>query len=90
MDSITPSSGPSGEPEGHARHELHVSVVSPEEAEYGVAEFWAGDRLLGFTRFEQDELVLRIEPRSDGEPVVVNAHSLAEALAQAKRLLGSE
>jgi hypothetical protein len=31
-------------------HEIHVSVVSPEEASYGVAEFWAGGRLIGFTQ----------------------------------------
>ena len=73
----------------HASHELNVSVVSPEEAEYGTAEFWAGDRLFGFTRLEDGELVLRIEPRSDGGAVVVSAHSLAEALARAKQLLES-
>jgi hypothetical protein len=74
----------------HAPHELNVSVVSPEEAEYGTAEFWAGDRLFGFTRIEEGELVLRIEPRSDGGTVVVGARSLAEALAQAKNLLESQ
>ena len=74
----------------HASHELNVSVVSPEEAEYGTAEFWAGDRLFGFTRVEDGELVLRIEPQSDGGAVVVNAHSLAEALARAKQLLESQ
>ena len=74
----------------HASHELNVSVVSPEEAEYGTAEFWAGDRLFGFTRVEDGELVLRIEPRSDGGEVVVSAHSLAEALAHAKQLLESQ
>jgi len=73
----------------HAQHELDVSVVSPEEAEFGTAEFWAGDRLFGFTRLEDGELVLRIEPPSDGGAVVVNAHSLAEALARAKQLLES-
>jgi hypothetical protein len=73
----------------HARHELQVSVVSPEEAEAGVAEFWAGGELFGFTRLEDGELVLRIEPRRDGAAVVVNAHSLATALAQAKSLLES-
>jgi hypothetical protein len=54
----------------HASHELDVSVVSPEEAESGIAEFWAGGRLFGFTRLEDGELVLRIEPRSDGGAVV--------------------
>jgi hypothetical protein len=74
----------------HASHELNVSVVSPEEAEFGTAEFWAGDRLFGFTRLEDGELVLRIEPQSDGGAVVVSAHSLAEALARAKQLLESQ
>ena len=73
----------------HALHELHVSVVSTEEAEMGAAEFWAGERLFGITRLEDGELVLRIEPRSDGGAVVVSAHSLAEALAHAKQLLES-
>jgi hypothetical protein len=73
----------------HASHELIVSVVSPEEAEYGTAEFWAGDRLFGFTLVEDGELVLRIQPRTDGGTVVVSAHSLAEALARAKTLLES-
>jgi hypothetical protein len=72
-----------------ARHEVTVRVVSPEEADYGVAEFWLADELLGFTRLEDGELVLRIEPRSDGGAVLVNAHSLAAALAQAKTLLES-
>jgi hypothetical protein len=73
----------------HAPHELDVSVVSPEEAEYGAVEFWAGDRLFGFTRLEDGELVLRIAPLRDGGDVVVSAHSLAEALARAKQLLES-
>jgi hypothetical protein len=70
-----------------APHELEVRVVSLEEAEYGTAEFWAGDTLFGFTRVEDGQLVLRIEPQSDGEAVVVGAKSLAEALARAKQLL---
>jgi hypothetical protein len=68
-------------------HDLHVSVASPEEAEDGVAEFWVGDHLFGFTRLEEGEPVLRIEPRSDGGAIVVSARSLAAALAQAKLLL---
>jgi hypothetical protein len=73
----------------HTRHEIHVSVVSPEEAGHGVAEFWVGGELFGFTRLEDGELVLRIEPRSDGSAALVNAHSLAAALARAKQLLES-
>ena len=72
-----------------AEHQITVRVVSPEEADHGVAEFWLGDGLFGFTRLEDGELILRIEPRSDGAAVLVNAHSLAEALAKAKALLES-
>jgi hypothetical protein len=72
-----------------AHHEVTVRVVSPEEADYGVAEFWLGDELFGFTRLDDGELVLRIEPRNDGSAVLVSAHSLSDALAQAKALLES-
>jgi hypothetical protein len=66
-------------------HEIHVNVVSAEEASLGVAEFWSGDRMIGFTRIEEGDLTLRIEPSAD--PVVLGAHALAEALAEANRLL---
>ena len=68
-------------------HEIHVSVVSAEEASYGVAEFRAGGRLIAFTRLDDGDLMLQIEPHHDGSAVVVGAHSLAEALAEANRLL---
>jgi hypothetical protein len=70
-------------------HEVHVSVVSPEEASHGVAEFWSGGRLIGFTHFDDGDLMLRIEPRDDGAAVVIGAHGLADALAEASRLLAS-
>jgi hypothetical protein len=66
-------------------HDIHVNVVSAEEASLGVAEFWSGDRMIGFTRVEEGDLALRIEPSPDG--VVLGAHALAEALAEANRLL---
>jgi hypothetical protein len=64
---------------------LHVKVVSAEEASLGVTEFWSGDRLIGFTRIEDGDLTLRIGPAPDA--VVLGAHALAEALAEANRLL---
>ena len=68
-------------------HEIQVTVVSPGEAEYGTAEFWSGGRLFGFTHLEDSDLMLRIEPGRDGAAVVVGAHSLANAIAEANRLL---
>lgn len=90
MDSTTPPPrGRSGERETGARREVDVSVVSPEAAEHGVAEFWVGGELFGFTRLEDGELVLRIELRGDQGALIVNAHSLAAALAHARELLES-
>jgi hypothetical protein len=66
-------------------HKIHVNVVSAEEASLGVAEFWSGDRLIGFTIVDDGDLTLRIGPSPDG--VVLGAHALAEALAEANRLL---
>ena len=70
-------------------NEIEVRVVSVEEADDGTAEFWLGSRLFGFTRLEEGELVLTIEPSDDGRAVSVNAHGLSVALAEAKRLLES-
>jgi hypothetical protein len=66
-------------------HNIHVSVVSAEEASLGVAEFWSGDRMIGFTRVEEGDLTLRIEPCPGG--AVIGAHALTEAIAEANRLL---
>jgi hypothetical protein len=67
-------------------HDIHVNVVSPEEASIGLAEFWSGRRMIGFTRIEEGDLTLRIDPSPDG-PLVVGARALATALAEANRLL---
>jgi hypothetical protein len=66
-------------------HDIHVTVVSAEEASFGVAEFWSGDRMVAFTLIEDGDLTLRIEPGADG--VALGAHALAEAIAEANRLL---
>jgi hypothetical protein len=63
-------------------HDIHVTVVSAEEAADGTAEFWSGGRMIGFTQLEDGDLMLRIEAG-----VAVGAHSLAEAIAEADRLL---
>jgi hypothetical protein len=66
-------------------HDIHVNVVSAEEASLGVAEFWSGDRMIAFTRIEDGDLALRIGPEPDS--LVLGAHALAEAIAEANRLL---
>jgi hypothetical protein len=70
-------------------HEIHVTVVSAEEASYGTAEFWSAGRMIGFTRLEDGDLMLRIEPQPDGAAVRVAAHSLADAIEEANRLLAA-
>jgi hypothetical protein len=77
-------------PQQQFRPDLHVSVVSAEEASLGVAELWSGRELFGFTRVEDGDLVLRIEPGPDGAAVDVSAHGLALALTEATRLLCHE
>ena len=68
-------------------HDIRVSVASPEAADYGVAELSAAGGPIGFTILEDGDLMLHIEPRRDHTAVVVGAHSLAQALHQAKHLL---
>ena len=68
-------------------HDIRVSVVSPEAADHGVAEFWVGRQLIGHTILEDSDLMLRIEPRADETAIVVGARSLAQALGRAKDLL---
>jgi hypothetical protein len=78
MTNATPSLSP-------VLHEIHVNVVSAEEASLGVAELWSGDRLIGFTLIEDGDFTLHLGPSPDG--VALGAHALAEALAEANRLL---
>jgi hypothetical protein len=68
-----------------ALHDIQVIVVSPEEASFGVAEFWSADGLIGITCLDEGDLILRIAPSA--VDVVVGAQALAKALAEAYRLL---
>ena len=67
--------------------EVHVVVVSAEEADDGVAEFWCGSELMGFTTLAEGQLQLRIDARSDGLPWQVSTTSLARGLDEAFQLL---
>ena len=68
-------------------HEIQVNVVSAEEASDGVAEFWSAGRLIGFTHFHDGDPMLRIEPPHDGAALVLGVQGLADALAEASRLI---
>ena len=62
---------------------VRVIVVSPEEALDGNAEFWCGGEQMAFTVFHEGRLHLRVDPRRDGEPWLIDADSLAQALQDA-------
>jgi len=78
MENAAPSVTP-------APRDIDVLVVSPEEASYGVAEFWCGGRQIGFTRIEDGELAVRIDA-GPGDAALA-PHTLAKAVAEANRLL---
>jgi hypothetical protein len=64
---------------------VHVVVASPEEAADGNAEFWLGSELMAVTVLYDGRLHLRIDPRRDGEPWLIDSTSLALALDNAAR-----
>jgi hypothetical protein len=69
--------------------EINVTVVSAEEADDGVAEFWYGPELLGITMFHEGRLHLRVESRPDGQPWLIDTTSLARGLTDATRLIAA-
>jgi hypothetical protein len=66
---------------------LQVIVASPEEALDFNAEFWLGAELMTVTVLHDGRLHLRIVPRRDGDPWLVETTSLALALESAVRRL---
>jgi len=68
---------------------VNVIVASAEEAYDGIAEFWLGSEMVGETIIEEGQLHLRIEPRSDGRPWLIETTSLARGLAEAARRLAA-
>lgn len=67
--------------------EVHVIVVSAEEADDGIAEFWCGNDLMATTTLAEGQLQLRIDARPDGLPWLVSTTSLARGLDEAYKLL---
>ena len=50
---------------------VRVIVASPEEAFDGNAEFWCGGEMMAITVLYDGRLHLRIDPRRDGEPWMI-------------------
>ena len=69
--------------------EINAIVTAPEEAYDYEAEFWRGDELIGVTVLHEGRLHLRIDPRPDGGPWLVDTASLAHALAEAEQRLAA-
>ena len=68
---------------------VEVLVVSAEEAEDGNAEFWYGRDLVGVTVIQDGRLHLRIDPRPDGEPWLIDTESLAHGITDAVHKLAA-
>jgi hypothetical protein len=66
---------------------VQVLVASPEEASDFNAELWLGGELMAVTVLYDGRLHLRIAPRPDGEPWLIDATSLSLALENAARQL---
>ena len=64
---------------------VRVIVASAEEAADGNAELWCGGELMAVTVLYDGRLHLRIDPRRDGEPWLIDTTSLALALENAAR-----
>ena len=62
---------------------LRVSIIGPEQAEVR-----CGDERLAVAFLYDERLHLRIEPRADGRPWVVEATGLTLALDDAARRIG--
>jgi hypothetical protein len=64
---------------------IRVIVAAPEA---GTAELWSGDERLAVTVRYEGRLHLRIDPRVDGQPWMIDTTALALALDGLARELG--
>ena len=69
--------------------EINVIVTGPEEAYDNEAEFWCGHEQIGVTVLHDGRLHLRIDPRADGSPWLVDVASLGHALGEAEQRLAA-
>jgi hypothetical protein len=68
---------------------VHLVVASAEEAADGNAEFWCGRELMAVTVLYEGTLHLRVDPRPDGEPWLIDTTSLAAALEDAAQQIAA-
>ena len=71
------------------KSEISVVVTGPEEAYNLEAEFWRGRELIGVTVLHEGRLHLRIPPRADGVPWLMDVVGLARGLAEAEQRLAA-
>jgi hypothetical protein len=64
---------------------VRVIVAGSEDASDPNAELWVGGDLMAVTFLYDGRLHLRIEPRPDGEPWLIESAGLALALDNAAR-----
>ena len=69
--------------------EIHVIVTGPEEAYDNEAEFWRANEMLGVTVLHEGRLHLRVDPRHDGEPWMLDTESLHLALEDAAQKIAT-
>ena len=69
--------------------EIEVIVTGPQEAYDNEAEFWCANELMGVTVLHEGRLHLRVDPRPDGRPWLMDTTSLAHALAEADQRLAA-
>lgn len=61
---------------------IRLVLTGPEEAYDNHAELWCGHEQLGITVLHEGRLHLRVDPRRDGEPWLIDTTSLAACLAE--------
>ena len=67
--------------------EVTMIVTGPEEAYDDNAEFWCANELMAITVLHEGRLHLRVDPRADGQPWLIDAASLARCLGEADERL---
>jgi hypothetical protein len=69
--------------------EVRMIITGPEEAYDDNAEFWCANELMAVTVLHEGRVDLRIDPRPDGQPWLLDAVSLARALPEARERLSA-